>query len=419
MTQVDNEILSLDGVTQQQLETGGLKIVTTISRPMEVQLYKAVDENLSPQSLASTPGATVKSLPVWAMVGAELQDPKTGQILAEYPGRGQNVTVADCKASECQVNTAAYAREMAGSSFKPYVLATAVSEGMNVKSSTLNASPEICVPADTKPLVLSTVVPYGSGTCERTSAPVHNDGGEVIGKPGGGTTVQNALAQSSNTAFADLGHRAGSARITAMAGQLGVNVGPYQSGGSGLASYTGEVGLSLGIARLTVNEQAQMLATIADDGVYHQAHVVKYWQRTAGGGDLMPKVAVHTALSPGQDAQVQYAMEQTTVDGTAASTVTYGQRAPNTVIGETGETASSNSASFLGATTQYALVVGMFTSSQDASSTESLATLGGGGFGTYWPAKIWNSFATAEFSPAPAPFSTSPAFTGAAWNQVG
>jgi hypothetical protein len=78
----------------------------------------------------------------------------------------------------------------------------------------------------------------------------------------------------------------------------------------------------------------------------------------------------------------------------------------------------AHSGFFLGATTQYALVVGMFTSSRDPRSSESLSLLGGGGSGSYWPAKIWNTFATAEFSSASTPFPVNPAFTGAGWNQV-
>ena len=66
------------------------------------------------------------SLPSWALVGAELQDPKTGEIIAEYPGKGQNLSAKACEAADCDVNTAVYAREQVGSSFKPYVLATAV-----------------------------------------------------------------------------------------------------------------------------------------------------------------------------------------------------------------------------------------------------------------------------------------------------
>ena len=39
---------------QQQLETGGYKVVTTISRSMEAEMYKAVNENLNSQSISNT-----------------------------------------------------------------------------------------------------------------------------------------------------------------------------------------------------------------------------------------------------------------------------------------------------------------------------------------------------------------------------
>jgi membrane peptidoglycan carboxypeptidase len=133
----------------------------------------------------------------------------------------------------------------------------------------------------------------------------------------------------------------------------------------------------------------------------------------------VPHVDQHIVLAPNLDAQVQYAMEQTTIDGTAAQTVTYGQQTPGTVIGKTGTTTNSHSGFFIGATSQYSLVVGMFTSSQDTNSNDNLSALGGGGFGGYWPAKIWNTFAQEAFSKTPTVFPTNPAFTGAAWNQVG
>ena len=71
---------------------------------------------------------------------------------------------------------------------------------------------------------------------------------------------------------------------------------------------------------------------------------------------------------------------------------------------------------FIGAIPQYTLVVGMFVNQQDSSdtSTDSLATLGGGGFGGYWPAKIWNTFAQAEFANLPPESFQNPDFTGAA-----
>ena len=76
-----------------------------------------------------------------------------------YPGRGQNMSASQCEIYDCDLNTAVYSREQVGSSFKPYVLATAVSEGMNVQTSILNASPTLYVPPETDPLVLSTTDP--------------------------------------------------------------------------------------------------------------------------------------------------------------------------------------------------------------------------------------------------------------------
>src|ERR1700749_2022070 len=96
-------------------------------------------------------------------------------------------------------------------------------------------------------------------------------------------------------------------------------------------------------------------------------------------------------LSAAEDAQVQYAMEKTTIDGTAADTVTYGQNTLGTVIGKTGTTSSSHSGFFIGSTTQYTLVVGMFTSTQDTNSNDNPAGPGGGGVGGDWAAENWTN----------------------------
>ena len=54
-----------------------------------------------------------------------------------------------------------------------------------------------------------------------------------------------------------------------------------------------------------------------------------------------------------------------------------------------------------------------------ANTSESLVPLSGGGFGGYWPAKIWNTFAQAKFANLPQETFQNATFTGAAWNQVG
>ena len=129
----------------------------------------------------------------------------------------------------------------------------------------------------------------------------------------------------------------------------------------------------------------------------------------------------HSVLTAQQAGDVQYAMEATTFSGgTAYPNVTYGLNTPGMVISKTGTATSSVSGFFIGATTQYALAVGMFTVDPSKVATENLSMLGGQGFGGYWPAKIWNTFATAEFSQQPQVFSTTPDTQGQqAWNLLG
>ena len=406
MDVVANELEDVDHMTQEQLDTGGYKIVTTISRPMQVALYQAVDYN---EKLMKEDGG---ALPWYALVGAELQNPSNGSIIAMYAGRGQNMPQKECDKYHCDENTAVYAREQVGSSFKPYVLATAVSENMNVKTSVLNGFSPLWVPPDTDGLLLSA---RSAAKAVPGSYPITNDGNESLGP----LTVQNAFAQSSNTAFSDLAHRAGTQNIINMAGKMGVNLAPYAQGGSGLESYLGEVGLALGIAPLTVNEQDTMLSTIDDDGMYHSAHLIQSIINPGAKTSKPGFVTTAQVLSPALDSQVQYAMSTVTVDGTGTAAEMSDGRP---IIGKTGTTNTAQSAFFIGAIPQYSLSVGIFTENQSTNTTETLNGLGGdvgGGFGGYWPARIWNTFAEAEFAKLPPQDFPAPDFTGLKWNQVG
>jgi membrane peptidoglycan carboxypeptidase len=441
MNLVCREMTQVNHISEQTLETGGLKIVTTISLPMEKELYNAVDTVLSPTSMRAG-GSSYASLPLWALVGAELQDPQTGAMVAMYPGRGQKQSVKNCTLNVCSENTAVDTREAVGSSFKPYVLSTAVQQGMDVQDSILDTSPYVCVAQDASadyslPLAGSAyAADSATKSCALTGGyPVENDGGEIIGKQAGqGTSpdnagapyysdnVQNALAASSNTGFTDLAHKVGTQNIVNMAAAYGVNVGPYANDGSSLQHMVHAVAdIALGVASLTVNEQTTMVATVANGGVYHTPHIIKYWQMPAGP-ETKPIVATRQVLTQAQDSQVEYAMEDTTLPGgTAYNNVTYSSTYGHPVISKTGTTTNNHSAFFVGATPQYAMVVGMFTSSQDSNSTNNLLNLGGGGFGGYWPARIWDAFALKEFVTPPANETSflTPMFSGQKWNLLG
>ncbi|MBO0802789.1 MAG: penicillin-binding protein, partial [Nocardiopsaceae bacterium] len=393
MQEVKNELVNVDHISEHQLDTGGLKIKLTVSQEAEKKLYTAVNDNIN---LIKSEGYT---LPSYAMIGAEAINPSNGGIQAIYPGPGMNLPSSKC-AGTCQINTTLSA-EQVGSSFKPYVLSAAVKQGMNVQTSILNANTPLWVP------------PFTMGTTPSSAKPmpapyykVHNDSNQPI--PGamsnGGSTVQNALAQSSNTAFTDLAHRVGLKPIEQMAeAEGGVDPSTFK--------YSPGVGIALGINSLTINDQASMMATIDDGGTYHQAHLVG---SISGAGVTQPKVKTVQVLTQAQDSQVQYALEKTVVDGTATAANMDDGRP---IIGKTGTTTGSKSALFIGGIPQDVLAVGIFTKNQ-GNNNENLLALGGGGFGGSWPAAIWKSYAESMWASLPAENFLHPQFSGQAWLQL-
>ena len=399
MTLVGNELGSggAYNLSANQLDDGGLRIVTTISKPMMDRLYSAVNQN---EKLMATDGG---ALPAYALVGAELQNPQTGAIVAFYGGVGANVPAPYCH-SFCGNNTV-LTREQVGSSFKPYVLATAVQQGMNVQTTKLDGFSPLWIPPTSEGMT-----PASPTQADASSNwfKEQNDSDESFGP----MTVAQAEAQSSNTAFTDLIHRVGTQNVVNMAKQFGVDTST-----SGLQGDVGHVGMALGQDSLSVNEQDTMLATLDDNGTYHAAHVV---QQISQGTVAYPlRVASTQVLTPPLDSQVQYAMSYDTINGTGTAAAMSDGRP---IIAKTGTTDSAQSAFFIGAIPQYALTVGIFTDNQGNHTSETLNGLGGnigGGFGGYWPARIWHTFAEDEFAQLPVQQFPAPQFSGATWNMFG
>jgi membrane peptidoglycan carboxypeptidase len=325
-----------------------------------------------------------------------------------YPGPGQNFSKQKCAEISCDENTAVYTREQIGSAFKPYVLAAAVKQGMNVQTSTLDGYSPLWIPPETAdPAIYASL---SAATAAPESFQVKNDSNENLGP----LTVQRAIALSSNTAFTDLIHKVGTRNVVNLAAQMGVDTGATTSG---LSNDIGKVGMALGENSLSVNEQTTLMSTLADNGTYHSAHVIQ--QITQGTTMTTAKVTQTQILTPAQNSQVDYAMEADTVNGGTgtAAAMTDGRQ----IIAKTGTTNTSQSVFFEGAIPQYSLAVGIFSNDQTGDNKETLTTLGGtlaGGFGGTWPAMIWHTFMEAEFAQtAPQQFPT-PLFSGLAWNMV-
>ena len=233
------------------------------------------------------------------------------------------------------------------------------------------------------------------------------------------------MAVSINTANADLWHTVGGSAVASMAQDFGVNTNAacITAGCGGISPMVHEAGVALGQASLTVVEQATMLATIDDSGIYHSAHMVTSITRNNAAPipikvTSYPVFSTNPALNTGEATQVQYAMSQDDASyGTApVAAMSNGQE----IIAKTGTTNTAQSALFIGAIPSQALAVALFTNEQ-GKGTQTLDNLGGnsqGGFGGTWPATIWHTYAENMFVPLGVEQFPVPVFTGAAWNQV-
>jgi membrane peptidoglycan carboxypeptidase len=431
LNMVRTELETTYHFSEAQIDDGGYVIRTSIDDSKMAALYQAVSQN----EAQIDEDSTEYPFQDYMHAGAVLEDPANGAIQALYPGpgfpgskangTGPVLTTRECgvKRMDCEWNMATQNREQVGSSFKPYILATAVKQGMNVQTSTLDGFNNQYIPPDSEPkLYPATALPTDSSGW---SGLVTNDSAAE----NGAFTPQMAMAESINTAFSDLWHVvAGQGSTTVannvaqMAQAFGVNT--TAAGITGTDDMQDDYGVTLGQASLTVEEQASMLATIDDNGVYHDPHVIT--SITQGNAQIPIQVTSNQVFSNSpiqnaeMDSQVQYAMSEDTAPyGTApVAQMSNGQE----IIAKTGTTNTAQSAFFIGAIPKQALAVALFTSEQNGDKNgQSLNFLGGqaqGGFGGTWPAMIWHTYAENMFVPMGVETFQPAVFTGLKWNEV-
>jgi membrane peptidoglycan carboxypeptidase len=230
--QVRRELGALD-YPEQQINAGGLRITTTISKPAQDAAVAAVDAVMTPEQPANLRQALVAI------------DPRTGGVVAYHGGRDGVGT------------DYAQAQRQPGSSVKPFVLATAVDQGISIQSRR-----------------------DGSNNQEfedRPGQPVVNSGGASCAA----CTLTEAITRSLNTTYYGLAYEVGPENvrqtILAATGLPETWQGGLLEGKPTLASgEAGVTGSSIGIGEYEMRpiDQAQGFATLAAGGIYRPAHFV-------------------------------------------------------------------------------------------------------------------------------------------------
>ncbi len=190
---------------------GGLRVYTTLDLDLQTYAEEAIAAILD---RVGDPSAAICAV-----------DPRSGEIKAMVGGKDY---------SELQYNIAAQGGRQPGSSFKPFVLTTAISNGISPYK-TYDSSP--------------TTLEFADGTKWKV--------GNAEGSSYGTINVYTATVRSVNVVYARMIKDVGAQRVAQTAQAMGIksNIPPYPS-------------IALGTSEVNPLEMASAFGTLANNGVY-------------------------------------------------------------------------------------------------------------------------------------------------------
>jgi penicillin-binding protein 1A len=303
---VEQELIERYGINT--VRNGGLKAYTTINPELQADAEAAV-ASCSETGVCYSGGGPV--------TGLASVDPKTGAILALASTPGEE--------GEEEFNYAWQAHRQPGSSFKPYVLATAIKQGIDPKDTYYDG---------TSPMTLE--IP-GGGTWT-----VNND------EPGGGTmSLEQATWDSINVVYAQLDLDVGPENVTQTAEEMGIEA-PLQSVPAEAIG-----GLAYGVTPL---EQADGYATLANGGVHHDPTAISKVEFPDGKVDEIESESGERALTPGQAYDVTNVLKGV-ISQPGATAYGIVNLPCSEVAGKTGTSEEESDAWFVGYTPEFSTAV--------------------------------------------------------------
>jgi len=301
---VQQELIDRYGINT--VRNGGLKAYTTIDPSLQEKAESAVN------SCTESGFCYPEGGPAAGLASVE---PDTGAIVALASTEGY--------ATESQFNYAWQAHRQPGSSFKTFVLTTAVKQGIDPASTYYDG---------TSPKTLD--LP-GGGTWE-----VHNAEGGL-----GTMSLDAATWESVNVVFAQLDLDVGSENVTETAEQMGIEA-PLQS-----VPAEGIGGLAYGVSPL---EMADAYATLANGGIHHPPTAVSRVKFPDGNVDQLAGGDGERVLTPGQAYTVTKILEGVITQGTGAG---YTYMGCGSEAGKTGTSEEESDAWFVGYTPMFSTAV--------------------------------------------------------------
>jgi len=318
---------------------GGLKVKTTLDLNMQRFAQQAIAQVLPPN--ATNPSA--------AMVVIDAQD-NPGAVLAMVGGPNYHKN---------QFNLATQGERQPGSSFKPFVLATALKENI-APSSILTSTKQVTINADGR------------------LWQVNNYEGEALGP----IDLSTAIAASDNSVFSQLTAIVGPKRVAATARELGV-----------LTPLKGYFAIGLGAEPATPLDMARAYTSFADGGKRIDGALFGNQPRAVesivdGKTTLINAPVPKEVLTSTQAEIVDQLLQGVVQHGTGTAAAIPGRE----VAGKTGTTENYGDAWFVGFTPQ--LVAAVWVGYPDKLVPMTYQFHGGPVAGGTFPALIWKAFMT-------------------------
>jgi penicillin-binding protein 1A len=329
---VENELIEKYGVNT--VRKGGLKVYTTIEPKLQ---QIGLDAMRSTLPYSSDPSSALVSI-----------DPRNGYIKA---------MVSSSNYDHSQFNLAAQGHRQPGSTFKAFVLTTAIKQGIDPYTTYYTS----------KPLDLN-LPKWGHWT-------VHTADEGYQGR----VNLQQATVTSDNTVFAQLDLDVGPEAVAATAKSMGIATQLDGIPAEGIG------GLRLGVSPL---ELTDAYATLASGGIHHNPIAIRRVEFPSGKVDRPERPEPKRVIGEAVAYEVTRLLHDNITEGTgtAAYTGCTGQ------AGKTGTTDNYTDAWFSGYQPNLATAVWVgYPQSNDLAMT---SVHGITVFGGTFPAEIWNSLYT-------------------------
>ncbi|MGW0561942.1 transglycosylase domain-containing protein [Streptomyces sp. NPDC003016] len=347
--------LKKQGVSDAEFDAGGWTITLNIDEKRQNALERAVERQLESQldRKKNKVDATLQA-------GATSVDPKTGKVVALYGGVG---------ATKHYLSNATRSDYQPASTFKPVVLAAALENDSKTQ--------------DGEPITPHTIY---DGTSKRpvegspTPFAPQND----LGRSFGPIPVEQAMANSVNSVFAQMAVDVGPARVK----ETALGLGMEDKGG-----FDERPAMSLGVMGASTMDMAGVYATLDNHGKKVTPTIVKSAEHKdrEGGRVVLPEPAAEQVIGRSAADSVTKVLTGVVKNGTGRQVYSPVYNA----AGKTGTSEKNRSAWFVGYTPELSTAVAIFGESTkqgggqvSLTGTANAGRASGGGF----PAKIWADY---------------------------